>query len=264
MKVFIMTDLEGATGVAGSWEDINPGGRIHEEARRMLTGDVRAAVEGALRGGASEVVVLDGHGAAFSIILEELPPAAKLIRGRRILEMEGLDGSFSAVLAVGAHAMAGAPLALLCHTLSHSSIVEIRVNGTPVGEVGLWAFIAGSFNVPLAMVAGDAAAVEEAKELLPGIEGVAVKRATSMYAAECLHPQVSWRLIREAAERAVRKAALGDLKPLNPGGEVEVEVVYLLPADADRVARRPGVKRVDGRTVSYRGRDVQECLNALL
>ena len=82
-----MTDLEGASGVAGRWEDFGPGGRVHEEARRLLTGDVNAAVEGALRGGADEVVVLDGHGDAFSILIEQLHPAAKLIRGRRVLEM---------------------------------------------------------------------------------------------------------------------------------------------------------------------------------
>ena len=29
MKIFIMTDLEGATGVAGNWSDF-PGGREHE------------------------------------------------------------------------------------------------------------------------------------------------------------------------------------------------------------------------------------------
>jgi len=73
--------------VAGRWEDFGPGGRVHEEARRLLTSDVNAAVEGALRGGADEVVVLDGHGDAFSILIEQLHPAAKLIRGRRVLEM---------------------------------------------------------------------------------------------------------------------------------------------------------------------------------
>jgi D-amino peptidase len=67
MKVFVMTDLEGATGVAGDWADFNPGGREHDPARRMLTGDVNAAIQGAYEGGADEVVVLDGHGAAFSI-----------------------------------------------------------------------------------------------------------------------------------------------------------------------------------------------------
>lgn len=259
-----MTDLEGATGVAGVWEDFNPGGRVHEEARRMLTRDVNAAIEGALRGGADEVVVLDGHGAAFSILLEDLNPKAKLIRGRRVLEMEGLDGSFDAVLAVGAHAMAGTPLALLCHTLSHTAIQEIRVNGLPVGEVGLWALIAGHYGVPLVMVAGDAAAVEEAKRLLVGIESVAVKRATSMYAAECLHPSVTYKMIAESAERAVAKCSRGELKPYAPKGKVLMEVSYTLPSAAERVAARPGVRRLDGRTVAYEGGSVLECLAMLL
>lgn len=263
-KVFVMTDLEGATGVTGFWEDFDPGGKMHDEARRMLTGDVNAAIEGALRGGASDIVVLDGHGSAFSILLEELNPAARLIRGRRVLEMEGLDESFDAVFAIGAHAMAGAPLALLCHTLSHTAIVEIRVNGIRVGEVGLWAMIAGHYGVPLIMVSGDEAAVKEARELLGDIEAVAVKRATSMYAAECLHPSVSRKLISEAAERALRRLARGEFKPYRLEAPVEMQVVYMLPAAADRISKRPGVKRIDGRTVSYTGDNIIECMCMLL
>ena len=182
----------------------------------------------------------------------------------RALEMEGLDESFGAVLAVGAHAMAGVPLALLCHTLSHTAIHEIRVNGAPVGEVGLWAMIAGSYGVPLAMVAGDAAAVEEARRLLGDVECVAVKRATSMYAAECLHPSVTRKLISEAAERAVRRAAQGGLKPFKLSKPVEMVVVYTLPSMAEAVSKRPGVRRLDGRTVSYMGDSVQECMSMLL
>jgi len=264
MKVYIITDLEGASGVAGFWEDFNPGGRVHEEARRLLTGDVNAAVEGALRGGAEEVVVLDGHGAAFSILLEELNPAARLIRGRRILEMAGLDETFDAVFAVGAHAMAGVPLALLCHTLSHPRIINIWLNGLKVGEVGLWAAIAGHYGVPLIMVAGDEAAVKEARELLGGVETVAVKRATSMYSAECLHPKVTARMIAEAAERALKRLSKGEFKPFKLKPPVEMRVEYMLPAAAERVAKRPGVRRIDGRTVSYEGESVEECMSMLL
>ena len=90
MKIFIMTDLEGATGVAGRWSDFDPGRREHESARRLLTGDVNAAIEGAFEAGANEIVVLDGHGAAFSIILEDLDPRAQLIRGRRLSELRDL------------------------------------------------------------------------------------------------------------------------------------------------------------------------------
>jgi len=264
MKVFIITDLEGATGVSGSWEDFNPGGRIHEEAKRMLTSDVNAAVEGLFRGGATEVVVLDGHGAAFSILLEDLDPRVKLIRGRRLSELEGLDSSFDAVVAIGAHAMAGTPSALLCHTLSHETIVNIWLNGKLVGEIGLWAAIAGYYNVPMIMVAGDYAATEEAKKLLGDIEVVAVKRATSMYAAECIHPSVARELITSAAERALTRLRRGEFKPLKLEPPVELKVEYMLPTHVERIALRPGVVRVDGRTVLYRGKNILECMRAIL
>ena len=154
--------------------------------------------------------------------------------------------------------MAGAPLALLCHTLSHTAIFEIRLNGIRVGEVGLWAAIAGEFNVPLAMVAGDAAAVEEAKRLLGDVEGVAVKRATSMYAAECIHPSITRKMIAEAAEKAVRKCTRGLVKPFRLEKPVRMDVVYTLPSIAERV------KRINGRTVSYMGGSVIECMSVLL
>lgn len=264
MRVFIMTDLEGASGVAGYWDDFNPGGRIHEEARRMLTRDVNAAVEGALRGGAEEVVVLDGHGAGFSILLEELDPSAQLIRGRRILEMEGLDDSFDCVLAVGVHAAAGTPLALLCHTLSSTSIVSIKVNGVEVGEVGLWSMISGHYGVPLIMASGDKAGVEEAKALLGNIEGVVVKEATSMYAARCLHPKVTYKLISNAAERALERLRSGDFRAFALGEPVVMEVTYMLPSTAESVSRRPGVERVGGRTVRCACSDILECMSRLL
>jgi len=246
MKVFIMTDLEGATGVCGTWQDFNPGGREHERARRFLTRDVNAAIEGAYEGGADEVVVLDGHGAAFSIIPEDLDERAKLIRGRRVLEMEGLDSTFDAVFAIGAHAMAGTQNALLPHTLS-LSIANIWINGIKVGEIGLWAAIAGTYDVPLVLVTGDEAAVKEARQLLGDIECVAVKKATSMYAAICLHPNVTYKMIKEAATRALKRAK--EVKPFKVKSPVELKVEYTKVDFADRIASRPGVKRIDGRTI---------------
>ncbi len=257
MRVFIMTDLEGATCVAGTWNDINPGGREHERARNFLTSDVNAAIEGAFEAGAQEVVVLDGHGAAFSIIPEKLDKRAKLIRGRRVLEMEGLDSSFDAVFAIGAHSKAGTPDGLLPHTLS-TSIIEVKLNGRPVGEIGLWAAIAGHYGVPLILVTGDLAATREAKELLGNIETVSVKEATSMYAAICLHPSVTYELIKAAAKRALSR--LKEYKPFKVKTPVELQVTYLYPQVAGRIAMRPGVELVDGRTVRYVGKNILEAM----
>ncbi len=262
MKILIMTDLEGATGIAGDWGDFNPGGREHEPARRLLTGDVNAAIEGAFEGGATDIVVLDGHGAAFSILIEGLDSRAELIRGRRLLELEGLGASFNLMFAVGAHSMAGTPDGILTHTLSHTGIDNIWLNGQPVGEIGLWAALAGHHDVPLVLVTGDAAAVREAEALLGKIETVAVKEATSRFAAKCLHPKVTQKLIQEAARRATMKA--GEYIPFKPKMPIELRVQYHDSDRAEVILKRPNVTRIDGRTISCSANRVLDAYSALL
>ncbi len=262
MKVFIMTDLEGATGVAGDWNDFNPGGREHESARRLLTGDVNAAIQGAYEGGVNEIVVLDGHGAAFSILLEHLDFRAQLVRGRRSSELEGLDESFNLMFGIGTHSMAGTSDGLLTHILSHIDIDNIWLNEQPVGEIGLWAALAGHYNVPLGLVTGDAAAIREAKALLGKIETVVVKEATSRFAAKCLHPQVSWKLIREAAKRTVTRAE--EFKPYKPEVPMELKVEYHNSERAEKVSKNNGAVRIDGRTVSCSGNNIMEIYKVLL
>lgn len=262
MKIFIMTDLEGATGVAGNWRDFNPEGKEHDSARRLLTGDVNAAIQGAFEERVDDVVVLDGHGAAFSVLLEDLDPRAQLIRGRRVLELEGLDESFDLIFAVGAHSMAGTPDGILTHTLSHIGIDNIWLNEQLIGEIGLWAALAGHYDVPLALVTGDSAAVNEAEDLLESVETVAVKEATSRFAARCLHPQVSRKLIREAAGRAVATAA--EFRPYKPRLPIELRVGFHDSDRAERISERKGVARIDGRTVSCRGSNMLELYATLL
>jgi len=262
MKIFIMTDLEGATGVAGNWPDFNPGGKEHESARKFLTGDVNAAIEGAFEAGAKEVVVLDGHGAAFSIRLEDLDPRAQLIRGRRLNELEGLDETFDLMFAIGAHAMAGTPNGLLTHTLSHVGIDNIWLNGQPVGEIGLWAALAGDYDVSIGLVTGDLAAVREAKNLLGEIFTVAVKEATSRFAAKCLHPDVSRKLIREAARKTVEN--IDRFTPYKPEVPIELKVEYHNSDRADRISGKKNVIRVDGRTVLAKGEKMIEVYSLLL
>jgi D-amino peptidase len=262
MKVFIMTDLEGATGVAGEWSDFNPGGREHDSARRFLTGDVNAAVQGAYEGGADEITVLDGHGAAFSILLENLDSRAHLIRGRRSSELEGLDETFDLMFGVGAHSMAGTPDGLLTHTLSHLEIDNVWLNGQPIGEIGLWAALAGHYDVPLGLVTGDSAAVREAQTLLKGIETVAVKEATSRFAARCLHPQVSWKMIREAAKKATTNAEA--FKPYKPETPMELRVESHNSERAMKISERTSVVRIDGRTIFCRGNNIMDIYRVLL
>lgn len=158
--------------------------------------------------------------------------------------------------------MAGTPDGVLTHTLSHTAIDNIWLNARLVGEIGLWAALAGHYDVPFALVTGDSAAAKEAEAFLEGVETVAVKEATSRFAAKCLHPQVSEKLIREAAGRAVAKA--GKLCPCKPIVPIELKVAYHDSDRAERISQRKGVIKIDGRTVSSRGSNILEIYTALL
>src|SRR5215468_5893758 len=81
-RIMIVTDLEGAGGVNDADEQLLPGQRRYAESRRILTGEVNAAVEGALRAGASEVVIWDGHDGSRTLSVDEIHRAAKLIQGK--------------------------------------------------------------------------------------------------------------------------------------------------------------------------------------
>src|SRR5437773_10437134 len=81
-RIMIVTDLEGVGGVNNADEQLLPGQRRYEESRRLLTGELNAAVEGALAAGATEVVVWDGHDGSRSLSIDEIHPLAKLIQGK--------------------------------------------------------------------------------------------------------------------------------------------------------------------------------------
>jgi D-amino peptidase len=62
MRIAMITDMEGISGIT-RWEQVGAGRPMFEEGRRLYTEDVNAAIRGAYNGGATEVVVMDWHGA---------------------------------------------------------------------------------------------------------------------------------------------------------------------------------------------------------
>ena len=173
--------------------------------RRILTGEVNAAIEGVLAAGATEVLVWDSHGPSNNcnnLYLEDLHPEAWVIIGWKGLPefYPLLDETFAAGLYVGGHAMAGTPHATLPHTAT-------EVNGKRLGEVGMFAAMCGWYDVPMVFLSGDKAAVEEVKEVVPGIHHVVTKEAFGPYSAKTRVPQKSSELIRHETERAVCSVA---------------------------------------------------------
>ena len=181
MKVYILTDMEGATGVVHGDQLMNTEKEFNR-ARKFLTDDVNAAVEGAIQAGASEVVVCEGHATMRNILLENLHEGASLIFGpteyKNYCQIIDLDESFDAAIFVAFHAKAGNEKAILSHTWVGSAIHHIKVNDKILGETGLNAAICGEFGVPVVCVTGDDELAKEAKETLgEQVETAIVKKS---------------------------------------------------------------------------------------
>ena len=246
-KIYVMTDMEGASGI-GTMAMMDRDGPEFSRCRKLLDGDVNAAVAGAFLGGASEVVVVDAHGGGGNFIIEELDPRGVYERsGGAGRWMPSLDKSFGGLFQVGCHAMAGTLDAFLDHTQSSTSWFRYWLGGREMGEMGQVAAIAGHYGVPTLLVTGDEAACAEALQFFPGIETAAVKKARGRNHATCLHPQRAQQLIREAAARAVK--LVGKLKPFVVEMPAEVKLTVTRADYVDGLAQRPGVERLDARTV---------------
>ena len=145
MKVFISADIEGVACVVAR-DDGKLEGVEYERAREWMTGEVNAAIEGAMDAGATEVVVADSHGHMRNIMAEKLHEKALLVRGspRPGTMVEGLDETFSAAMFIGYHSQAGNPLGVLSHTYLGGTIYQVRINGLALGEPGMNAAVVRS------------------------------------------------------------------------------------------------------------------------
>lgn len=258
MKVFLSVDMEGITDVVSEPEtDPEHGGEAYRANCHRMTQETNAAIEGALKAGADEILVADSHWNFNNLIPEELHEAATLLRGtpRPFSMVQDLDTSFGAVLCVGYHAMAGTPNAIIDHTYT-GRIRAVQVNGRVIGETGITAYLAGHFGVPVVLVTGDAAVCAEARALIKGVHTVAVKEAITSYSARNLHPTTAQALIRGEAEKAVRDA--GKIQALEATKPVALAVDFKSTEHADRAALVPGVARVGGTRIEVTAPDFRE------
>lgn len=153
--------MEGVAGVVDREQTLRDG-KEHERARKLMTQEVNAAIEGALEAGAKQVLVNDSHGTMRNIILEELNENAELITGspKPLSMMQGIDKTFNAVLFVGYHAMRGTYKGVLEHTYHGNIVSDVFFNSKRYGETGMNAAVAGYFKVPIVLVTGDQAVAD--------------------------------------------------------------------------------------------------------
>lgn len=251
MRIYLTVDIEGIAGVVHSLEG-SPGNPEYERARRLMTAEASAVVSGIFDAEPdSAVTVVDVHGPYRNIIPEELDERATLSRGKpRMYGMvHGIDRGYDAAMFIGVHGRAGTGLSVLSHTFT-GTILDVSINGKLMGELGLNAAVAGAYNVPVLLVAGDQTVVSEARDIFGESQiTVQVKESFAHLSSESLHPREAQRRLREAASRAVRDRPA--VEPLRVDTPVHCEVELARPALADLAEMIDGAERVDGRTVRY-------------
>ena len=257
MRVFISADMEGISGITHAEHTLREG-KEHERARKLMTGEVNAAVEGALEAGAKEVVVNDSHGTMRNIIPEELHEKAELITGspKPLSMMEGINASFNGAFFIGYHGMRGSYPCILEHTYSGRVVHNFFINGRLMGETGINALIAGHYNVPVILVTGDRKLTEEAHEFLGEAETVVVKEAVGRTAARCLSPAKARQLIKKGAVRALKR--VDNFKPFKMKPPINLKITFINTGMAEIAELVPKTKRIDGRTVSYNSKSIIE------
>ncbi|WP_330437475.1 M55 family metallopeptidase [Micromonospora sp. NBC_00821] len=258
MKVLISVDLEGISGVVHPSET-NPDRYDYERGRALMTAEANAVIAGVLDAEPEAVVwVADAHGTFRNILPEDLDRRAHLVRGkpRPLGMLAGLDEHTDAVLLVGYHARAGAGPAVLAHTIS-DAVLDVRVAGRSLGEIGLNVAMAGHLDVPVVLLSGDDTACAEFRELVPSAVTVAVKQTLGQAAAVAVHPQEARERLRRAAADAIARRA--SIPPATMAGPLDVEIDLYGPYTVDLAVLVPGAVRVGGgRTVAFHAVDVAE------
>lgn len=259
MHILIMVDMEGISGICRS-SQVRADGAHYQAARRYMTWDTNACVDGCFRGGADSVTVRDAHGSGYNLVWEELDPRAVCAQGAgaRGPRLPGI-GKADGLILLGYHAMAGTPQAILEHTMSSAAWQNCRLNGRPAGEIAIDAGIAGDHDVPAIMVSGDDKACREARRLIKGVTTAEVKKGMDLEYGLLLPKETAHRRIRDAAAQAVGKCrSVAPFKVPRP-----VRLRLELVSRGRVPVGRPGVRVIDGRTYEVAADSVAEALALL-
>src|SRR5918995_2237481 len=209
MRVHIISDMEGVSGIV-KFQQTTGGDPMYEEARKLYTEEINAAVRGAKAGGATEIVVMDCHGAGggwtFNSLVPDLlhPNCEWVVQEEWTGYTEFLEQGCDAALFVGMHAMAGTQDGNMNHTVSGRDYQRLWFNGTEVGETGINAALCGTWSCPVLLVTGDEASCDEGRALLgAGLTTVAVKKGLGSGSAPQIPPGRARQLIGGGARGAL-------------------------------------------------------------
>ncbi|MCL5032648.1 MAG: M55 family metallopeptidase [Thermotogae bacterium] len=256
MKIYISTDMEGLPGI-NSWHQVSDKdprflNKYLEETLQWVVDGVRASKQNS---NVDQILVCDSHalGENISYDFTEYDDRLYLLRGglRDYYMMAGLDESFSTVFFVGYHAGVGAIHGIMDHTYSSASVHTMKINGMRMNETLINAAFAGEFGMPVSLVIGDHALVDELKDTLQSTVLIETKTGLSRFAAIMRPKNVLKREVIAGVKTALDRTYDKSIKPYKFNSPYELDVEFNSTEMADESMLIPDLKRIDGRRVKY-------------
>ena len=249
MRLYISADMEGTAAVC-SWTQVDPTNTTeYPYYRRLMSLEVRAAIDGAREAGVGDVLVNDSHSSMRNVLWDEMPADIRMIYGnRKPLSMaEAAGDGWDAAFFTGYHGAVGTADATLDHTYTSETLRETRVNGVRCSEALLNAAVLGLSGVPVVLVTGDRRCVEETKAVMPWVTGVVVKDSIGRFSTNSVSPERARELIRAGAREAIER--LGEAKPFTFDAPYTFDIEFQYTHNADFAELMPGVERTGGRSI---------------
>jgi D-amino peptidase len=257
MKVWMSLDMEGVAGIV-DWEQCRPGNPAYPLGCELLQAEVNAAIEGAIAGGATEVVLNDSHARMANLDPRRIAGGARYLSGRHkpLYMMQGLDSSFDAVFFVGYHGSISGRPSTMSHTYNPEVFSAASVNGREVGESGINALVAEHHGVPIAFVSGDQVTWDETEPFATGAVHVMTKESITRASALSLHPDESCRQIATGAKAAMQRVAMGDVPLPGISRPATLDLEFQTADMADVATWARGATRTAERAVRIEGDDL--------
>jgi len=262
MKLYLSVDMEGITGLP-DYTYVDSTQHNYERARRIMTQETNYVIDAAFNTGCGHVLVNDSHSKMNNLLVDEIHKEAELITGdvKPLSMMQGIDGSFAGAMFIGYHGRA-ANFGVMSHSMIHA-VRHFYINDQPLGELGMNAYVAGHFGVPIILVSGDDQACKEAEELIPGVYTVAVKESISRSAVKSLTPQKAGERLQKKVKEALTSA--DKIEPLNPPDNPVLNIEFNNYGQAEWAHLMPGTEIIPGTTkVSFQAKDILEAYQAML
>jgi D-amino peptidase len=216
IRVLVIHDMEGLAGQSDP-SSFDFGTELYPSGQEWLAADINAVVDGLFAGGATEVLIADGHGSGNpdpDLRTDLLDPRAiQILRDERydtyfdLPESEEID----AVAVVGMHAKTGSG-GFASHTFTLG--IDLLINGQSITETELVALSWGRVGVPVIFASGDDRLAGDL-ETMPWLEFVTVKEATAADSANVRPVEEARAEMRESAQRAVENLALAQVMKVN-------------------------------------------------